>query len=111
MQFVATADLQKLDSSASAGIASRTVAKKSSKQEEPGFEEALAGLENIVAAMERGDVPLAELVARYGQASALLARCRACLDEATLTVERLRSEGGKLSTEALDSSNGEASLD
>jgi exodeoxyribonuclease VII small subunit len=58
------------------------------------FEQALAGLETIVAAMEKGDVPLAELVSRYEEASKLLARCRNCLDQAQMTVERLRAGEG-----------------
>jgi exodeoxyribonuclease VII small subunit len=61
------------------------------KPEEQTFEQALANLEAAVAAMEKGDVPLAELVSRYEEASRLLARCRACLDQAQMTVERLRS--------------------
>ena len=61
------------------------------KPEEQTFEQALANLEAAVAAMEKGDVPLAELVSRYEEASKLLARCRDCLDQAQMTVERLRS--------------------
>ena len=72
---------------------------KKTKSQEPSFEEALAGLEGIVTAMERGDVPLADLVAKYEQASALLARCKACLGQAEMTVERLRVSGGVVATE------------
>lgn len=67
---------------------------KKAKIEELPFEEALKQLETIVAAMEKGDVPLAELVAKYEDASKLLARCRACLDQAEMTVERLRDGKG-----------------
>jgi exodeoxyribonuclease VII small subunit len=64
------------------------------KPETLPFEEALARLETIVAAMEKGDVPLAGLVSKYEDASKLLARCRECLDQAEMTVERLRSGAG-----------------
>ncbi len=87
------------------------MAKKTHKAEEPSFEQALKGLEDIVAAMERGDVPLAELVAKYAEASALLARCRACLDDAALTVERLRSDGGKLSCVPMEGTSSTEALD
>jgi exodeoxyribonuclease VII small subunit len=71
---------------------------KKAKSEEPSFEEALEQLEAIVAAMEKGDVPLAELVSKYEDASKLLARCRSCLDSAAMTIERLR-EGKGTATE------------
>ena len=67
---------------------------KKENPDELSFEKALENLETIVAAMEKGDVPLAELVAKYEEASKLLARCRACLDQAEMTVERLRSGQG-----------------
>lgn len=76
--------------------------KKEQEQQQPTFEEALEGLESIVAAMEKGDVPLAELVARYEEASKLLARCRACLDQAAMTVERLRTDADGVKTEPFD---------
>jgi exodeoxyribonuclease VII small subunit len=65
----------------------------------PTFEEALASLEAIVAAMEKGDVPLEELVAKYAEASALLVRCRESLDKAALTIERLKAGAGAVETE------------
>lgn len=65
-----------------------------SNPQELSFEKALENLETIVEAMEKGDVPLADLVAKYEEASKLLARCRACLDQAEMTVERLRSGEG-----------------
>jgi len=85
---------------------------KQSKQQEPSFEEALAGLEGIVVAMEQGDVPLAELVAKYEQASSLLTRCRSCLEQAEMTIERLRGSGKNTSTEPFAVVNGaEGDLD
>jgi exodeoxyribonuclease VII small subunit len=67
---------------------------KKTQTSEPSFEQALEQLESLVSAMEKGDVPLAELVAKYEEASKLLARCRASLDNARMTIERLREGKG-----------------
>lgn len=72
---------------------------KKAQTPEPTFEQALEQLEGIVSTMEKGDVPLAELVAKYEEASKLLARCRACLDNAQMTIERLREGKGAVATE------------
>ena len=48
----------------------------------PSFEEALAGLEAIVDAMEREQLPLEELVAHYEKGSRLLDRCESILQTA-----------------------------
>lgn len=68
---------------------------------ERSFEEELAELEGLVAAMEKGEVPLAELVSRYARASELLAHCRKALDDAELTVERLKNGAEGIVTEPL----------
>ena len=48
----------------------------------PSFEEALAGLESIVEAMEHEQLPLEDLVAYYEKGSALLDRCESILQSA-----------------------------
>ena len=48
----------------------------------PTFEDALAGLETIVEAMENENLPLEELVAHYEKGSGYLARCEAILQVA-----------------------------
>jgi exodeoxyribonuclease VII small subunit len=53
----------------------------------PTFEEALAGLEAIVEAMEHEQLPLEELVARYEQGSKLLERCENVLQSARERIE------------------------
>lgn len=58
----------------------------------PSFEDAFARLEALVEAMEGGDVPLAELVAKYEEGSKLLELCQSRLREAELRVEQLRAE-------------------
>lgn len=54
------------------------------------FEAALAKLEAIVESMESGDVPLADLLAKFEEGSKLLKVCEARLKEAELKIEQLR---------------------
>ncbi len=68
------------------------------------FEAALAKLESIVESMESGDVPLADLLAKFEEGSKLLKVCEARLKEAELKIEQLRktkegAEFGKFDTE------------
>jgi exodeoxyribonuclease VII small subunit len=60
------------------------------KNEQPSFEEALAKLESIVESMESGEVPLAELIARFEQGTKLLQACETRLKEAELRIEQLK---------------------
>lgn len=54
------------------------------------FEAALAKLESIVESMESGDVPLADLLAKFEEGSKLLKVCEARLKDAELKIEQLR---------------------
>ncbi len=65
----------------------------------PSFEDALAGLESIVEAMEHEQLPLEELVAYYEKGSRLLDRCEALLQSARGRIEliTLRNQGEVLS--------------
>lgn len=54
------------------------------------FEAALAQLESIVESMESGDVPLAELLAKFEEGSKLLKLCESRLKEAELKIEQLK---------------------
>lgn len=67
----------------------------------PTFEEALAGLEAVVEAMEREQLPLEDLVASYEKGSALLERCEAILQAARGRIEliTLRSRGAATADE------------
>ena len=58
----------------------------------PSFEDALAKLEAAVTAMESGDVPLAALLAKFEEGSALLKICEARLKEAELKIEQLKQQ-------------------
>ena len=54
------------------------------------FESALAQLETIVDSMEQGEVPLAELLAKYEEGSKLLKICENRLKDAELKIEKLK---------------------
>ncbi len=56
------------------------------------FEAALGQLETIVEAMESGDVPLAELLAKFEEGNRLLKLCEARLKEAELKIEQLKKQ-------------------
>jgi exodeoxyribonuclease VII small subunit len=55
----------------------------------PTFEAALAELEEIVAKMEGGQLPLKESLAAYKRGAELLTQCQATLSEARQQVEVL----------------------
>jgi exodeoxyribonuclease VII small subunit len=56
------------------------------------FEDALGRLEAIVESMESGDVPLAELLARFEEGTRLLKVCEGRLKEAELKIEQLKKQ-------------------
>ncbi len=56
------------------------------------FETALAQLEHIVETMESGEVPLAELLAKFEQGNQLLKVCESRLKEAELKIEQLKKQ-------------------
>lgn len=68
------------------------------------FEKALGELEQIVARLERGDVPLDESIAIYERGEALKAHCEALLKSAEMKVEKVRlgQDGAARGTEPLD---------
>jgi exodeoxyribonuclease VII small subunit len=56
------------------------------------FEDALTKLESIVESMESGDVPLADLLARFEQGTKLLKVCENRLKDAELKIEQLKKQ-------------------
>ncbi len=58
------------------------------------FEEALAKLEAIVARMERGDLPLKDLMADYSEGVVLSKQCLQSLERAEKTMDIFVSEDG-----------------
>ena len=53
------------------------------------FEQNMQRLEQIVRAMERGDVPLEESLKLFREGTALVEACGKLLDEAELTVKKI----------------------
>jgi exodeoxyribonuclease VII small subunit len=56
------------------------------------FEAALGKLEAIVESMESGEVPLAELLAKYEEGTKLLKVCEGRLKDAELKIEQLKKQ-------------------
>jgi exodeoxyribonuclease VII small subunit len=56
------------------------------------FETALAKLETIVESMESGDVPLAELLAKFEEGNKLLKLCESRLKDAEIKIEQLKKQ-------------------
>ncbi|MGZ0654014.1 exodeoxyribonuclease VII small subunit [Coraliomargarita sp. W4R53] len=73
------------------------------KKEEPTFEQSVERLEALIDAMENGDTPLADLVAKFEEGSKLLKQCQAQLKEAELKIEQLNIKTGQL--ESFDDSS------
>jgi exodeoxyribonuclease VII small subunit len=59
------------------------------------FEEAMAALEQVVGALERGDVALEASIALYERGAALKAHCAGKLREAEEKVELIRAVEGR----------------
>jgi exodeoxyribonuclease VII small subunit len=62
--------------------------------EEQTFEELQRALDELVARLERGDVPLDEALALYERGEALHRALSERLDRAELRIEELRAEDG-----------------
>lgn len=58
-------------------------------QNKPTFEENMQRLEQIVRAMERGDVPLEESLKLFQEGTELVRTCGKILDEAQLVVKKI----------------------
>ncbi len=64
------------------------------KESKLSFETALSKLEAIVESMETGEVPLADLLAKFEEGNKLLRHCEGRLKEAELKIEQLKKERG-----------------
>lgn len=71
------------------------------------FEQALAALEQIVQALERGDVPLDQSISLYERGEALRAACQQRLDAAQARIERIvtGADGRAAATQPFDADN------
>jgi exodeoxyribonuclease VII small subunit len=80
----------------------------SDKTAKLSFEAALAKLEAIVDSMEQGEVPLADLLAKYEEGNKLLKACEARLKDAELRIEKLKvAKDGTPAFEAFESTRAE----
>lgn len=70
-------------------------ARRRKEKESASFEERLGALQEIVAALEDGDLPLLESIEKYRAGIAALKDCRALLDAARGTVEVLSREAAE----------------
>jgi exodeoxyribonuclease VII small subunit len=62
------------------------------KEAKLSFETALTKLETIVESMETGEVPLADLLAKFEEGNKLLKHCEGRLKEAELKIEQLKKD-------------------
>ncbi|NQY31664.1 MAG: exodeoxyribonuclease VII small subunit [Coraliomargarita sp.] len=72
----------------------------------PSFEDAMERLEALITAMEEGDTPLADMVAKFEEGSKLLKMCQTQLKAAELKIEKLNLDSGEV--ELLDDDSVEA---
>lgn len=68
------------------------------------FEESMTRLDEIVKALEAGDVPLEESIKLFEEGTKLAAKCGALLDEAELKVTKLMAgpDGAPVEEEVTD---------
>lgn len=66
------------------------------------FEQALAQLEQIVSAIEGGQVGLEESLAKYEQGMALVKKCRTLLESAEKRIEMISQTDSGLTTAPLE---------
>jgi len=80
----------------------------SDKTAKLSFETALTKLEAIVDSMESGEVPLAELLAKYEEGTKLLKVCEGRLKDAELKIEKLKKgKDGAAAFEPFESNRAE----
>ena len=80
----------------------------SDKTAKLSFESALTKLEAIVDSMEQGEVPLADLLAKYEEGTKLLKACESRLKEAELKIEKLKkAKDGSAAFEPFESNRTE----
>ena len=70
----------------------RIVAAVEASETKLTFEAALGQLEAIVESMESGEVPLAELLAKFEEGTKLLKVCESRLKDAELKIEQLKKQ-------------------
>ncbi len=87
-----------------------TPAKKKSETDELLFEKALARLEEIVDAMEGGDLPLDRMIAYFEEGTTLIRQCGRQLDEVERRIEKLVRKGDEIVAEPFDAQAGDSAV-
>lgn len=78
------------------------------KSKQPTFEDDLAALEEIVEALEEGELPLEESLKRFEDGIKLYRRCDKALTDAEKKIEILtKNASGELEARAFDETSGE----
>jgi len=72
------------------------------KENQPGFEQALAELEKLVAKLESGDLSLDQSLAHFSRGVELTRHCQTVLDDAQRTVEALGQNAENTVADASD---------
>ena len=73
----------------------------------PSFEEALKELETLADQIERGEIGLAESVAKYEQGMKLVEYCRRILTEAEQRIQKLQAPAEPLTPSAVANDDAE----
>ncbi len=68
------------------------MANKKTADKDIGYEQAMERLQEILAAMESGDMTLEESISAYETAVGLIKQCRALLDAADRRIEVLKEQ-------------------
>jgi len=83
--------------------------KKEGSETELTFEQALARLESIVAAIEQGKIGLEESISEYEQGMKLIRRCRSVLADAETRIQQLQlADDGTLTPKLMETPPSEA---
>jgi exodeoxyribonuclease VII small subunit len=82
--------LRRVKSAIENPLSARIVWAVEAKDAKLSFEAALTRLESVVESMESGEVPLAELLAKFEEGNKLLKICEARLKDAELKIEQLK---------------------
>ena len=73
-----------------------------STDKQPGFEQAIDKLEDLIEQIESGEVGLEAAIAQYEQGQALIKRCRGILDKAERRIAELTQDENGEPTIATD---------
>jgi exodeoxyribonuclease VII small subunit len=83
------------------------MARKDKENQEPGFEDALKRLEELVSRMESGTMGLDEMVGAFEEGQRLIAVCSAKLNEVERKIEMLvKDDAGKITAQPFAAMDG-----